>query len=394
MVIERLLNLVQLYKDKVADIVQDLLATLKVLDKAPVENLPKLEDIKESYERGEISHLDTIIVSARIGDLLTSAKYNRGDNLRYGNQERDLLNMGGFSYSAAGVLSGYLRPSLDAVVTQGNNRVSMLYAVTQNLLARIPIALKFHEQGINEDEMIRIEAENHNADCNFRTVQSGDDKFKSAYYSNQSWAIDIFNLLEPFSIGIAGTLEGAKVKCHSHNYISKAFNEAGHEYTNRYLKVFTDVGCADYVLGNNVRGGATFLKVFAKHIAEVDAKNGCIDSFRNMMKYYFVDRKSLGEQAREVMKQYGQTIPVEACITQEDILKGSRLIKTHHIYVCRYVSLYNEYCKKFDLNFNMLYKRAIPVDGVAMAVFTQDVPAILRQALLDYARSPVVATDE
>ena len=55
MVIERLLNLVQLYKDKVADIVQDLLATLKVLDKAPVENLPKLEDIIESYERGEIS---------------------------------------------------------------------------------------------------------------------------------------------------------------------------------------------------------------------------------------------------------------------------------------------------------------------------------------------------
>ena len=84
---------------------------------------------------------------------------------------------------------------------------------------------------------------------------------------------------------------------------------------------------------------------------------------------------------------------IASCLVGSEMCIRDR-IKTHHVYVCRYVSLYNEYCKKFDLNFNNAYKRAIPVDGVAMAEFTQDVPAILRQALLDYARSPVVATDE
>ena len=89
--------------------------------------------------------------------------------------------MGGFSYSAAGVLSGYLRPNLMTVATQGNNRTSMLYAVTQDKNARIPLSLKFHSKGISDEEMTRVEAENHNADCNFRTNQSSDDKFKSAF---------------------------------------------------------------------------------------------------------------------------------------------------------------------------------------------------------------------
>ena len=57
--------------------------------------------------------------------------------------------------------------------------------------------------------MVRNESLDHNTDCNYRTNQSGDDKFKSAYYANESWAVELFEYLKQFNIGIAGTLDGA-----------------------------------------------------------------------------------------------------------------------------------------------------------------------------------------
>ena len=50
--VKTLLNLCDLYANKVADIVQELLSRLSILDKAPVE-LPKLEDVVEAHSRGE-----------------------------------------------------------------------------------------------------------------------------------------------------------------------------------------------------------------------------------------------------------------------------------------------------------------------------------------------------
>ena len=128
----RLLNLTLLYKQKVDDNVKEQLSKLSVLDKAPTDNLPKMEDVIEAYFRGEYEGQNSVIVAARIGDCMTDPEYNRGDALKYGNQERDLKAMGGFSHGAAGVLSGYLRPTGIVVTTQGNNRISMLYAVTEN----------------------------------------------------------------------------------------------------------------------------------------------------------------------------------------------------------------------------------------------------------------------
>ena len=222
---KQLLNLCDLYTNKVVDVVQGLLLKLDVLDKAPIDGLPKLEDVIEAHSRGEHEGVDSIHVSARIGDIMTDPEYNRGDNLRYGNQERDLNAMRGFSYQAAGTLVAFLRPGGITVATQGNNRISMLYAVTQNKSTRIPILLIFHESGINHEEMVRVESENHNADCNFRSTQSTDEKFKSAYFSEQKWAKLIYSFLKPFGIGIAGTLEDAKFNCTSHSYIDKARKE-------------------------------------------------------------------------------------------------------------------------------------------------------------------------
>jgi len=49
--VKTLLNLCDLYSNKVADIVQELLSRLSILDKAPVDGLPKLEDVVEAHAK-------------------------------------------------------------------------------------------------------------------------------------------------------------------------------------------------------------------------------------------------------------------------------------------------------------------------------------------------------
>ena len=401
---KQLLNLCDLYTNKVVDIVQGLLSELDVLDKAPIDGLPKLEDVIEAHSRGEHEGVDSIHVSARIGDIMTDPEYNRGDNLRYGNQERDLNAMGGFSYQAAGTLVAFLRPGGITVATQGNNRISMLYAVTQNKSTRIPILLIFHESGINHEKMVRVESENHNADCNFRSTQSTDEKFKSAYFSEQKWAKLIYSFLKPFGIGIAGTLEDAKFNCTSHSYIDKARKEAGDEFVKRFLESHVDVfsadNCQKEVFGNFVRGGASFLSTFSAHIAEVDEKNGGIDSFSDMMRHYFADREKEALETRKILEKNGApksaiaSVPVKKCLTQADITQGNRVIKGYSLFVCRFVSIYNEYCNEQELKFNQTYATAIPiVDGKTFASFIKDEDPILRPSFIDVAKNPVVHKD-
>ena len=401
---KQLLNLCDLYTNKVVDVVQGLLSDLDVLDKAPIDGLPKLEDVIEAHSRGKHEGVDSIHVSARIGDIMTDPEYNRGDNLRYGNQERDLNAMRGFSYQAAGTLVAFLRPGGITVATQGNNRISMLYAVTQNKSTRIPILLIFHESGINHEEMVRVESENHNADCNFRSTQSTDEKFKSAYFSEQKWAKLIYSFLKPFGIGIAGTLEDAKFNCTSHSYIDKARKEAGDEFVKRFLESHVDVfsadNCQKEVFGNFVRGGASFLSTFSAHIAEVDEKNGGIDSFSDMMRHYFADREKEALETRKILEQTGApksaiaSVPVKKCLTQADITQGNRVIKGYSLFVCRFVSIYNEYCNEQELKFNQTYATAIPiVDGKTFASFIKDEDPILRPSFIDVAKNPVVHKD-
>jgi hypothetical protein len=402
--VKTLLNLCDLFSDKVADIVQELLSHLPVLDKAPTDGLLKLEDVIEAHSRGEYEGVDSVHVSARIGDIMTDPEYNRGNNLRYGNQERDLNGMGGFSYRAAGTLVGFLRPGRVTVATQGNNRISMLFAVTRERSSRVPFLLNFHKPLITHKEMIRVESENHNADCNFRSNQSTDEKFKSAYFSEQKWAKLIYNFLKPFGIGIAGTLEGAKFNCTSHSYVDKARKEAGDEFVKRFLETHVDVfsadNCEKEVFGNFVRGGSFFLSTFSTLIADVNEKNDGIDSFGDMMRHYFADREKEALATRKILEKSGApkqaiaSVPVKKCLTQADITQGNRTIKGYTLFVCRFVSVYNEYCKEQELKFNQSHATAIPiVAGENFANFIKKEDPILRPSFIDVAKNPVVHKD-
>ena len=221
--------------------------------------------------------------------------------------------------------------------------------------------------------MVRIESLDHNTDCNYRTNQSGDDKFKSAYYAEEEWAVNLFKYLEPFRIGIAGTLDDAKFVCPSHTYLSTAIRLAGKEYTSKYLTAFTKWECGKEVQGNATVAGALFLKTFHAYVEDVDKKNDT-DSFSEMMKWFFTE--------------YGpayQTIDPDARnLQQSDIVQGNGVYKGNEPAIARFVFLYNDFCRIKKMKINGTQKTAIPFEGsdsTAWNKFLVDSNPLMKPAL-------------
>ena len=355
MAFKELLRVYKCYENKVDEKTKEYLQGFGTVDNAP-EGLPLMEDVVRKYNSGEIAEGSTVICDGRVGDLWSDPTYNRIDDLRYGNQKRHIENRGGYSHDAADTLSAYCRPELKVVLTKGNNRASKRYACGRNPDSRVVISLKFHRKNISHAEMIRIESLDHNTDCNYRTNQSGDDKFKSAYYAGETWAVELFEYLKPFNIGIAGTLENAKFVCPSHSYMTAARKLAGIEYTSKYLTAFTKWECATEVQGNATVAGSLFLKTFHSYIDWIDKENK-IDSFSKMMKWYFVDYAPTHQVVDPKAKN----------LKQSDIVEGNGIIKGNDPFVARFVNLYNSFCDRevaFDrMKIKGTHKTAIPFEG-------------------------------
>ena len=351
MTFKELLCVYKCYEAKVDDKTKEYLQSFGSVDNAP-EDLPLMEDVIYKYDSGEIAEGSTVICSGKVGDLWSDPTYNRIDELRYGNQKQHIEKRGGFSYDAADTLSVYLRPTLKAVLTKGNNRASKRYACGRDPNARVIISLKLHRKSVSYEEMIRIESLDHNTDCNYRTNQSGDDKFKSAYYAEEEWATNLYEYLSKFSIGIAGTLDGAKFNCPSHSYLSTAISVAGREYVTKYLTAFTTHECAKEVQGNSTVAGSLFLKTFHSYIEDVDKKND-VDSFSGMMKFYFTEYGNL----------MSQVDPDARNLEQSDVVQGNGVYKGNEPAVSRFVFLYNDYCRIKRLKIKGTQNTAIPFEG-------------------------------
>ena len=349
--LKELVRVYDQYEKRVDEKTKQYLAGFGTVDSSP-KGLPLMEDIIDQYDRGEIPDGGTYICEGKVGDLWSDPIYNRILELRYGNQKKHIESRGGYSNDAADTLSGYLRPTLKVVLTKGNNRASMRGACGRDPNARVIIALKLHPKNISYAEMIRIESLDHNTDCNYRTNQSGDDKFKSAYYANETWATDLYKYLEPFNIGIAGTLDDAKFTCPSHSYMSTALRLAGREYTSKYLTAFTRWECATDVQGNATVAGALFLKTFHFYIDDVDKKNG-IDSFSQMMRWFFTEYGPAAQAFDPDAKN----------LQQSDIVQGNGVYKGNEPAIARFVFLYNDFCRIKRLKFNGTQKTAIPFEG-------------------------------
>ena len=371
---KNLLRIVDLYDRKVDDKTKHYLSTFSSID-SPPQGLMLMEDVIKQYESGVILS-GTYLVSARCGDLYTDPTYNRGDNLRYTNQKQHITQTGGYSYNASDTLSAYLRPNLFAVLTKGNNRTSMRYACGMDPNSRVVVSLKLHPKNISQDEMIRIESVDHNTDCNYRTNQTGDDKFKSAFYANEGWAVELYDYLLPFDITIAN-IDDTKFIAPSHSYLDNARKKAGDVYTSRYLKAFTENECSSEVLGNAAVAGAFFLKSFAEYIDEVDRLNRC-DSFSECLNFWYKERAEL----LRIVKAKN--------LTQSDLTVGNGVYKGNEPTIARYVFIYNEYCRIKELNHNKTYATAIPLGGERWKDFISSAPVWMQGGLTQMAETQFV----
>ena len=136
--------------------------------------------------------------------------------------------------------------------------------------------VKFNNYPIKE--AVIIEARDHTRDCSYRSNQKGDSKFKSNYYANIAWALELFEFAKKFSIGIAGTLPDAKFTLPSHSYLSRALRHYKAPAVSYFLEAFTDKNCATEIAGNTIVAGSAFVSYFGNDVAQVDRKYG-VDSF-------------------------------------------------------------------------------------------------------------------
>lgn len=321
-----LINIFQQYEDRVPEPDKQKLSTLGFVDKLPLGMLPLNEAIKQYNPKPGDSFTALVPVSYFYSD----PKYNRTDKIHYKNIYKNLTKRGGFSYKASGVLSAYIRPNGKLVLTKGNHRATKVYAATRNPDSLVPVEITYHTTDVY-DEIVRIESEDHNIDCNYRTSQSQEDKFKSAYYAKDEVAISLYNFLNQFSIGIADTNQSAVFSVSSHAYVEKAraFNATLCEV---YLKAFTNNNCEDCVGGNATYAGTSFLNLFKNAIQYVDINND-VDSFDLMMKYIYHDREDLSQSFL-------------SNVSQATLTAGNGKFKGEEINVARLISLYNEFCLK------------------------------------------------
>ena len=402
MIIKEVVRIVDQYDntDKIEDEVKQHIAeTYSLLghepmsiDEDPVKGLPYAEDVIALYEKGDLTGEQTYYCLARVKDLWADPTYNRVLDIRFGNCKRYVESRQGFAPKAADSLSVFLRPSLKMVTTKGNHRATMRYMCGLNPDARIVVALRPHSPSTSLEEMIRVESEDHHYDASMRSNQGGDDKFKSAYYSEQAWALELFSYLEVFRIGIAGTLEDADFSTTSHKCVSTALKLAHKDATSKYLATFTELNINPEVLGNTLVAGAIFLNVFREFIEEIDRING-VDSFKTMMDFFFLKRKENALKAIELGRDAGieMDIEVEDDVRQQDIVKGNGLFKSNEIAVCRFISLYNKFCAQKNYKHNLTYNTAIPIskNSEVFAAYVKEVDPILRNNLEQVAKDPV-----
>jgi len=345
-----LINLVEQCDSKLTSAQKSYLSTLGVVDN-PVKGLLTLEEylIEHNPQPG-----DSFVCLVPVGICFSDSLYNRSDRIHFGNIIKHLKRMAGFSYKAAGILSGFLRLNLEqirdlqygrassqytVVVTKGNHRVTKRYAVSNDTRAYIPMEITIHKTE-DYDEMVRIESLDHTLDAAYRTAQNQEDKFKSSYYAKETDAINLYNYLDQFSIGVADTNPNAKFGTTSHNYIKSA-EKRDDTACSKYLKIFTEKNCEKLVGGNAAFAATVFLSTFKTAIDTIDRLNVC-DSIDGFINYIYHDRNNFSNGFLPDM-------------TQSKLTEGNSKFKGEEVNVARLISLYNEYCQivlKAKLNEN------------------------------------------
>tara|TARA_B100000212_G_C27334455_1_gene516218 strand:- start:70 stop:1206 length:1137 start_codon:yes stop_codon:yes gene_type:complete len=347
----KLVSIIDSYNKRVDDKRRERLSRLQVIGSLP--DVPKLEDlVKEYLTNPDFDWRKTYICSVRGKDQYGSPIYNRTELIDLNKCEQHANEKKGYSYEAANTGSGFVRPNGYFVNTQSGHRATLLFAVTLDGEERSLQNVKFHDPNATDDEILSREADDHHTDCADRKPQTGDDKFRSAYYAPRDWAVNLFNYLKPFDIGIAGTLEDAYFSLPSHSYMSTALKLVGEGTVSRYLKAFTKHKCEKVILGNAVVAGCLFLQSFSEYVRKVDEDNN-VDSFDLMMKFYFTEYG-------ELMRRFD---PDGKDLTQAALVAGNGLYKGNEPAVARFVFCYNEFVRLKRYKISGRQRTAIPFEG-------------------------------
>jgi len=380
-----LINLVENCDSKLTPPQKSYLSTLGVVDN-PVKGLLPLEQylVENNPQPG-----DSFVCLVPVGICFSDPKYNRSDRIHFGNIIKHLKRMAGFSYKAAGILSGFLRLNREqirdlqygrassqytVIITKGNHRVTKRYVVDNNRRAYIPVEITIHNTE-DYDEMVRIESLDHTLDAAYRTSQNQEDKFKSSYYAEETDAVNLYNFLDEFSIGVAGTNPNAKFGTSSHNFIRQA-EKRDSDICRKYLKVFTSRNCDNTITGMATFAATVFLLKFKKPIDKVDELNSC-DSFDLFMDYIYHNRSNV-------------TSGFLPDMTQASLTEGNAKYKGEEVNVARLISLYNEFCQKvLKAKLNENFNHAIGYKSKAYLEFLDSSDADIRTRVSEIAKQTV-----
>lgn len=348
----KLVKIIDLYEDRVNENRKNKLSGFPITGSIPF-GTHLLEDlVKEYLTNSNFNWRASYVCAVKANDIYSSPVYNRPFEIDLNRCEKYVEEEGSFSYVLAGTGSGYVRPNGKFVSTQGGHRTTEAYAVSLNPEVRLLVNVKFHDPNSTEDQIVELEAKDHHVDAAKRNPQNTEHKFRSAYRSKENWAVKLFNYLQPFSIGIAGTLENAKFTLNSHSYLSTALNLTEEGTVTRYLKTFTQNNCEKELLGNAIVAGCLFLQAFSEYISKIDKDNN-IDSFDLMMKFYFTEYGSL----------MSMVDPDARDLTQTDLVKGNSLYKGNEPAIARFVFCYNDFVRVKRFKISGRQKTAIPFDG-------------------------------
>ena len=121
----KLINLVENCDSKLTPAQKSYLSILGEVDK-PVQGLLPLEQylVEHNPQPG-----DSFVWLVPVGICFSDPKYNRSDRIHFGNIIKHLKRMAGFSYKAAGILSGFLRLNREQIRDIEYGKASSQYTV-------------------------------------------------------------------------------------------------------------------------------------------------------------------------------------------------------------------------------------------------------------------------
>ena len=381
----KLINLVENCDSRLTPSQKSYLSTLGVVDN-PVKGLLPLEQylVEHNPQPG-----DSFVCLVPVGICFSDPKYNRSDRIHFGNIIKHLKRMAGFSYKAAGILSGFLRLNREqirdlqygrassqytVIITKGNHRVTKRYAVSNDPRAYVPVEITIHNTE-DYNEMVRIESLDHTLDAAYRTSQNQEDKFKSSYYAEEIDAVNLYNFLDQFSIGVAGTNPNATFGTSSHNFI-RAAEKRDSDICRKYLGVFTSRNFDNTITGMATFAATVFLLKFKKAIDKVDELNIC-DSFDLFMNYIYHQRSEI-------------TSGFLPDMTQATLTEGNAKYKGEEVNVARLISLYNEFCQKvLKAKLSENFNHAIGYSSDAYTKFVKSSDSDIRLRVDEISRQPV-----